>query len=123
VVQDGWQFAAVGGGVRESNAQPPDLALSDESGSVDATPKIGEESPGLFQKRSPGLGETHASLQSLEECESYVVFELSDLPRQRRLNDVQPLGGPPEVLLFAHRDEIAKVPQLHKDSNSGAVSV
>src|SRR5262249_21280070 len=123
VVQDRGQFPAVGRGVRESNAQAPDLALSDESGSVDATAKVGEESPGLFQKRFPALGETHASLQSLEECASYLFFELPYLPRQSRLNHVQPLGGPPEMFFFADGDEIAKVPQLHKNSNSGAVSV
>src|SRR5262249_16980558 len=108
---------------RESYAQAPDLALSDKSGSVDATPHIGEESPGLLQKRFPRLGEAHASLQSIEECASYLFFELSYLPRQGRLNDVQPRGGPPEVLFFTHRDEVAKMPQLHEDSNSGAVSI
>src|SRR5215813_4681724 len=107
-VQDGGQFPAVGRGVRESNAQAPDLALGDEAGSVDATPKIGEKSLGLFEKRFPSLGEAHASLQSLEECASYLVFELSYLPRQSRLNDMQPLGGAPKMLFFAHGNEIAK---------------
>jgi hypothetical protein len=85
--------------------------------------KTGEESPGLLEKRLPSLGETHASLQSVEECASDLFFELSYLARQGRLNDVQPLGGPPEMLFFAHGDEIAKVPQFHEDSNSGTVSV
>src|SRR5262245_32955131 len=120
--QDGGQFPAVGCGVRESNTQAADRALSNETSSVDAAPKIGEESPGLFQKRLPRLGEAYASLQSLEEGAPHLFFELSYLPRESRLNHVQPLGGAPEVLLFAHGDEIAKVPQLHNDSNSGAVS-
>src|SRR5215510_6919681 len=123
VVQDGGQFPAVGRGVRERNAQAPHLALIDEPRSVDATPKIDEETPGLFQKRFPRLGEADASRQAFEECAFHLFFELSYLPRQSRLHDVQPLGGPPEVLFFAYRDEIAKVPQLHKDLNSGAVSV
>jgi len=37
-------------GFRESNAQAPDLAFSDESGSVDATSEVGEESAGLLEK-------------------------------------------------------------------------
>src|SRR5262249_9367573 len=85
--------------------------------------EIGEQSPGLFQERFPRLGQTHASLQSLEECVSDLVFELSYLTRKSRLNDVQPLRGAPEVFFFAHGDEIAEVPQLHEDSNSWAVSV
>src|SRR5262249_39959606 len=97
--------------------------LSDESGSVDATPKIGEESPRFLEKRFPGLGEAHAALQPLEECASDLFFELSYLPRQSRLHDAQSLGGAPGMLFFAHGDEIAKVPQLHKDSNSATVSV
>src|SRR5262249_44606163 len=63
------------------------------------------------------------SLQSLEECVSDLVFELSYLTRKSRLNDVQPLRGAPEVFFFAHGDEIAEVPQLHEDSNTWAVSV
>jgi len=121
VVQDGGQFPAVGRGVRESNAQAPNLALRNESGPVDTAPKISEESPRFLEKRFPGLGEAHAARQSLEECASYFFFELSYLPRESRLNDVQPLRGAPEMLFLAHGDEIAKVPQLHKDSNSAAV--
>lgn len=31
---------------------------------------------------------------------------------ERRLRDVQPLGGPPEVSLLGDRDEVAQKPQV-----------
>jgi hypothetical protein len=35
IAQNGGQLAAVGGGIRESNEQAPDLALSYKSGAID----------------------------------------------------------------------------------------
>jgi hypothetical protein len=33
---------------------------------------------------------------------------------------MQSFGGAPEMLFLTHGDEIAKVPQFHRDSDSGA---
>ena len=37
-----------------------------------------------------------------------------DLHAQRRLAHAQPLGGPPEVALLGHRDEVAELAQFHE---------
>jgi len=123
VAQDGGQFLpTVRSGFRESNAQAPDLALSDESGSIDATSKVGEESPGLLEKRLTSLCEAHAPLQSLKERASQLFLELPHLARQGGLHDVQPLGRSAEMLFLAHGDEVSKVSQFHKDPDSGKLS-
>ena len=43
-----------------------------------------------------------------------LALELADLLRQRRLGDVQPIGGPAEVQLLGDGPEVAKMPQLHR---------
>jgi len=89
VAQDRRQFLpSVRRGFRECNAQAPDLALGDQSGSLDAASKVGEESPGLLEEGLTRLGEAHAPLQSLEECAPELFLELPHLARQGRLHDV-----------------------------------
>ena len=39
--------------------------------------------------------------------------QLLDLPAQRRLGNVQALGGAREILFFRYRDEVAQMPQFH----------
>jgi hypothetical protein len=47
---------------------------------------------------------------------------LPHLARQSWLHDVQPLGGPAEMLFLAHGDEVSEVSQFHKDLDSGTLS-
>jgi hypothetical protein len=42
-----------------------------------------------------------------------LVLELADLHRQRRLGNEQLFGRAAQAARFGHRDEVAKVPQLH----------
>src|SRR6266542_171563 len=94
-----------------------------ESGSLYATFKIGEESPRFFKERPAGLCQTHAPLQSLKERVSHLLFKLPYLARQSRLRHAQSLGRPPKMLFFPNGDEVTKVSQFHKNSNSGKLSV
>ena len=41
----------------------------------------------------------------------FLDLEPADLPRERRLGDVQALGGAAEVQLLGDRDEVAQLPQ------------
>jgi len=96
--------------------------LSDESGSIDATSKVGEDSPGLFEKRLTGLCQAYTPLQSLKERASQLFFKLPHLARQCRLHNVQPLGSAAEMLFLTHGDEVSEVSQFHKDPDSGKLS-
>jgi putative GTP pyrophosphokinase len=42
------------------------------------------------------------------------ALQLADLPRQRRLRDVQALGGATETQLLRHGDEVAQLPQVDR---------
>jgi len=101
----------------------PTLTLSHESGSLYATFKIGEESPCFFKERLTSLCQAHAPLQSLKERVPHLFFKLLYLARQSRLHHVQSLGCPAKMLFFPNGDEIAKVSQFHKNSNSEKLSV
>src|SRR5262249_30723763 len=85
--------------------------------------KIGEESPRFFKERPAGLCQSHAPLQSLKERVSHLFFKLPYLARQSRLRHAQSLGRPPEMLFFPNGDEVTKVSQFHKNSNSEKLSV
>jgi len=49
-----------------------------------------------------------------EQRDAELVFELSDLPRQRRLRNVQALCGACEVPLFRHGNESPEMPKVHE---------
>ena len=46
---------------------------------------------------------------ALEELQPKVVFELTDLARERRLRDMQALGGTPDVFRLSHGDEVSEL--------------
>jgi hypothetical protein len=48
-----------------------------------------------------------------EQRHAELVFELSDLACERRLRDVQAVGGPGEVPLFRDGDEGPEMPKVH----------
>ncbi len=52
------------------------------------------------------------SASPVKQCHAELLFETADLMTQRRLGDVQPLGGPAEVKLLSDGDEILDEPQV-----------
>jgi hypothetical protein len=55
----------------------------------------------------------HASLVAVQQLDSQLELELSDLLAQRRLREVKPLRRAPEMQLFGHGNEIANPSKLH----------
>ena len=49
----------------------------------------------------------------MKQLDPQLVFELPDLMAQRRLAQIQPLGGAAEVQRLGQRDDVAKVAQFH----------
>ena len=49
----------------------------------------------------------------MKQADPELALQLADLLGQRRLRDVQPLGGPAEVKFLGDGAEVAQVAQLH----------
>ncbi|MNG32023.1 hypothetical protein D3C84_1179390 [compost metagenome] len=66
-------------------------------------------------------GEAQALLAALEQLQAEALLELGDLPAQRRLGNMQLLGGAAHVLDFGHGDEITELSEIQhmtfKDSS------
>ena len=66
-----------------------------------------------LEQHLAGGRELDAARRPVEQRLAELGLEAPDLLRQRRLGDVQPLGGAAEVPLLGHGDEVAQVPELH----------
>ena len=68
--------------------------------------------PGLLQERCPGRRELNVALGTKEQRDAHLGLQLFDLLAERRLGDVEPLGGPAEVKVLGHRDEILEMSKV-----------
>lgn len=64
-------------------------------------------------------GERHAARPPLEQHHSELLLQRLDADAERRLGDVQLLGGGQDRAAIGDDDEIAQVPQIH-ESQPGA---
>ena len=62
----------------------------------------------------PGGGQGHPGAAALEQRHAERLLERPDLRRQRRLADVQLLGGPGQVAQLRHGGESAQLIELHR---------
>ncbi|MNE29385.1 hypothetical protein D3C80_1228640 [compost metagenome] len=63
-------------------------------------------------EKTPGVGQLQRAA-ALQQHHPQFVLQLLDLPAQRRLGDVQALGGAGEVEGLSQYLEITQVPQFH----------
>src|SRR4029077_13182365 len=63
----------------------------------------------VAQKQFPRRAQSNATRQSVEQGESDLLLQILDLPRQRRLRDMEPRRRATEVLLLPDPDEIAQM--------------
>lgn len=70
----------------------------------------------------PRRGELHPALLAIEQRHPQLGLQIADLPAQRRLRDVQPLGGPAEVEGLRHGEEVAEVSKFHGPQGGGGGS-
>ena len=99
----------------ETDAQPGLLALANAAGVVADLVQLFEQHIGVFIEKPPGLGQPQRAA-ALQQDHAQFLFQLLDLPAQRRLGDVQAFGGAGEVEGFAQHLEIAQVTQFHVSS-------
>jgi hypothetical protein len=67
------------------------------------------------------LGQYHAPFHAVEQPHPKLFLERVDLPRQRRLRNVQASGRPSDVLFFGNRDEIFQLSYIHDRAPGKAV--
>ena len=72
----------------------------------------GQDLACLLEEDPPGVGRHHDPARPVEQLDAEIVLELPDRLRQRRLRNVQALGGAAEMELLADRHEVAQVPEL-----------
>ena len=70
------------------------------------------------QKGVPGLGEFHPTGYAVKQRRADFTLQFADLLAERRRLNAQPGGGAGHVALVRHRQEIAQVPQLHRNTHS-----
>jgi len=75
--------------------------------------RLRQDDARLLHEHAARFGELHLSLGAMEELDAEFLFELPDLMAERRLAEMQPLGGAAEVQRLGQRDDVAKVAQLH----------
>ena len=63
---------------------------------------LAKDAPYLIQKNRACGGQLDAPLGTKEELKSEFLFELLNLPAQRRLSQMQPRGSPAEMEFFGN---------------------
>jgi hypothetical protein len=72
---------------------------------LDRAGDIGERPPGFLEEGAAGRGQRDVAAVALEEADADGRLELVKLVGERRLREVEPGSGSPEVQLLCKRDE------------------
>src|SRR5439155_15028571 len=68
----------------------------------------------MVEKGFSGRGQLDAVSSAVDQLSADFLFEIADLPAQRRLRSVEfLLGGNGQTAGIGHGDEVAEMPQLH----------
>ncbi len=100
---------------RKTDAQPGLFALADAPRVVADLAQLLEQHIGVLIEKPAGLGQPQRSA-ALQQNHAQFIFQLLNLPAQRRLGDVQAFGGAGEVQRFTQHLEIAQMTQFHVGS-------
>ena len=73
----------------------------------------GQRGARLGQERAPGVGQLDAVRGAVKQHRPEILLEVAHAGRDRRLDDVQPVGCAGEAALFSDRDEGGELTQLH----------
>lgn len=97
----------------EPNPQPADLPTRRAPRMFDSIIDHAKYGPRPLQKGHPRGRELDAPSGPFKQPITYLVFELTDLSRKRRLGHLQSIRGAAETLFLRYRHEIPQVPELH----------
>ena len=113
---DQFRQHAIQGRGGKADAQPGLLPQADAPRVVAGLGQLLQQHIGVFIEVPPGLGQPQRPAP-LQQHHTQLIFQLLDLPAQRRLGDVQAFGGAGEVQGFPQHLEITQVAQFHTDSS------
>jgi hypothetical protein len=77
-----------------------------------------QDGPGAGQEGAAAHGQRDSAGTAVEQFQAEFAFQPPDLLADRRLDDMQPLGGLPEVKLLSDRYEVPNLAQLHAHAHS-----
>src|SRR6266571_1032816 len=63
----------------------------------------------VFEERFSRCTYFHSSGKTIEQFKTNLIFQILNLPGERRLSDAQTLGGPAKVLLLGGRHKISQI--------------
>src|SRR6266481_4594498 len=99
--------------VREANSQPPRAAVRDELYAADGILDLIEDVARLDKEigaRRCKSGKTMPCPR--KQAGTHLLFEPCYLFGDRRLRDLEPIGGATEIQLLGHDDEVAEMAEL-----------
>ena len=89
-----------------------DLAGLDLAGARDGPGEPVHHLPAAAQEGLAGGGQGDLPAAPRQQGHAELRLELADRPAERRLRDVEPLGGAPEMQLLGDREEVPEVSKL-----------
>jgi hypothetical protein len=89
-----------------ADGESPEVAPMRSDCDLDGTIGLGEGAACLDEKQAPGVGEINPPAGSLQQPDSQLRLEATDLLAQRRLSDVKPLRRASEVQRVRDGDEV-----------------
>ena len=104
----------------ETDRQPPAAAGCLGHPAADRL-RGGQQRTGIGQQLPARVGQRHAVAVPGEQRGAEILLERADLPAERRLRDMQLIGGAAEVQLVGHGGEVTQFAQvqIHRASRSG----
>ena len=106
----------VDAGTEHPDVEAPEPPLPDTLHAVDAGGHHHADVGCLGPEHFPGLRQLHAARRAHKQLDLQLVFDLPDLPRERRLGDAQPARSAPHVELIGNGQKILDVTQVHPAS-------
>ncbi|MNM89267.1 hypothetical protein D3C81_1014960 [compost metagenome] len=102
-----WPGQRHGAGVVQ--AQAALQAVAHVAGDALGLCQVGQQAAGTLQKGVPRERQTRQACGPLEQRRAQLLLQLLDLPAQRRLGDVQPLGGGAETAALGDFHEVTQL--------------
>src|SRR5882762_1548821 len=98
---------------RNSNSKGTGFAEGYSLGAALRLIDVLQDTSRIVQEQFPRRIESDASGQSVEQEEPQLPLQISDLPGQGRLRDMETIGRLSEMLPLSNGDEIAEMPEFH----------
>ena len=113
--------AAVGRVHHETHGQVAQRALVGQARVPAGALQGNEHRLAILQELRAGLGQLRLARMTVEELNTQFLLQGAHLPAQRRLRDVQPLGGTPEMQRLRDGSEIADLTNVDHVTESVSI--